>query len=38
VTREPVGDKRAHNEDAAENSYRQQRILQPLYFSLKLCW
>lgn len=29
VAREPVGDERAHDEDAAENSYRQQRILQP---------
>ena len=36
--REPVGDKRADDEDAAENGYGQQRILQPLYFSLKLRW
>jgi hypothetical protein len=36
VTREPVGDERAQDKNAAENGYAQQRIPQPLYFSLKL--
>ena len=36
--REPVGDERADDENAPENSYGQQRILQALYFSLKLRW
>ena len=36
--REPVGDKSAQDENAAENSNGQQRISQPLYFSLRLLW
>ena len=36
LARKPVGDERTDDEDAAENGYGQQRILQPLYFSLKL--
>ena len=36
VTRKPVGDERAYDKNAAENGYAQQRIPQPLYFSLKL--
>ena len=35
--REQVGDDRAHDENAAENNDAQQRISQPLYFSLKPC-
>ena len=37
LAREQVGDDRAHNENAAENNDAQQRISQPLYFSLKPC-
>ena len=36
--REPVGDERADDENAAENSYGKQRIFQALYFSRKLWW
>ena len=37
LAREQVGDDRAHDENAAENNDAQQRISQPLYFSLKPC-
>jgi hypothetical protein len=36
LAREPVGDESAQDENAAQNGYGQQRIPQPLYFSLKL--
>ena len=37
LAREQVGDDCAHDENAAENNDAQQRISQPLYFSLKPC-
>ena len=36
--REPVGNESAQDENAAEHGYGQQRISQPLYFSLRLRW
>lgn len=33
---EPVGDKSAQDENAAENGHCQQRVSQPLYFSPRL--
>lgn len=34
--REPVGDESAHDEYAAENREGDERVSQPLYFSLRL--
>ena len=36
IAREPVGDDSTHDEDAAENGYRQQRVPQTLCFSRRL--
>jgi hypothetical protein len=38
LTREQVGDDRAQDENAAEDSDAQERIFQPLYFSLSPRW
>lgn len=36
--REPVSDESAQDENAAEDGDGQQRVSQPLYFSLRLRW
>ncbi len=36
LAREQVRDDRANDEYAAEDGYAQERVLQPLYFSLRL--
>jgi hypothetical protein len=38
LAREQVGDDRAQDENAAEDGDAQERILQPLYFSLNPRW
>jgi hypothetical protein len=38
LAREQIGDDRAQDENAAEDGDAQERILQPLYFSLNPCW
>lgn len=38
LAREHVGDDRAQDENAAEDGDTQERILQPLYFSLNPLW
>jgi hypothetical protein len=38
LAREEVGDDRAQDENAAEDSDAQERILQPLYFSRNPRW
>ncbi|MDT4954474.1 MAG: hypothetical protein QOJ02_2612 [Acidobacteriota bacterium] len=38
LTREQVGDDRAQDENPAEDGDAQERVFQPLYFSLSPCW
>jgi len=38
LAREQIGDDRADNQNAAEDGYAQERIFQPLYFSLSPRW
>ncbi|MDT5060330.1 MAG: hypothetical protein QOH63_789 [Acidobacteriota bacterium] len=38
LTREQVGDDRAQDEYAAEDGDAQERVFQPLYFSLSPRW